>query len=102
MSLAEQLSFDETQPQIPSAARELAHNAYLALSIADTGQFHYRPDFMSEPFAHEIAFELEGLGVDAFVVATWLKGIRSKQGSSFALELSHQKETNVIPFPQHT
>lgn len=98
MSLAEQLPLPEYQPLL-SAPREVAHAALLSLSLAEENYFNYRPDYMSESFAEEVAGELAALGVDATVVGTWLKNIRSQQGRSYAIDIATHEPSNVIPFP---
>lgn len=98
MSLAEQLPSSEYQPP-SSAPQEIAHAALLSHSLSENATLQYRPDYMSESFAHEVATELAILGVDAAVVGSWLKNMRSQQGRTYAIDIATPEPSNVIPFP---
>lgn len=97
MSLAEQLTIADYQ-SAGSAPREIAKAALASLLQTDSDQSHYRPDYMTEAFAHEVASELKSLGLDAAVVASWLTNVRSQQGRSFAIDIEAHTRSNVIPF----
>lgn len=96
MSVAEIVStnYSEVAPQPERMETVLAD---IALAATD-GDGVYRPDFMTKTTAEAITDELRARGFGADVIATYLKGIRSGAGSSFAVNVFSYDDT-VRPFP---
>ena len=95
MSAIEQES-PHLQPPL-TASREIAHIALQQFQASNRQTYFYRPDYMTESFAHEVTAELDSLDIEATVVATWLKGMRvRKPDQTYAVELSFKKLADVI------